>query len=46
VVTEGVFDDEQIIFDAVTPEWTAFCSAALGFSPPPGEAQPRGTEES
>jgi hypothetical protein len=30
-VTEGIFNDERIIFDAVTPEWVAFCRQTLGF---------------
>ena len=34
VVTDGIFMDEHIIFDEVTPEWTAFCKNVLQFEPP------------
>jgi hypothetical protein len=34
VVTNGVFKDEQIVFDAVTPEWEAFCRDVLEFEVP------------
>jgi len=26
VVTDGIFKDENIIFDNVTPEWKDFCT--------------------
>ena len=31
-VTDGIFIDENIIFDKVTPEWIAFCRDVLGYS--------------
>ena len=34
VVTDGVFKDENIIFDNVTPEWEDFCQNTLGFEIP------------
>lgn len=34
VVTAGIYLDEHIIFDAVTPEWEAFCKDELGFEVP------------
>lgn len=33
-VTEGVFLDEGIVFDRVTPEWKKFCEEQLGFRVP------------
>lgn len=35
IVTQGVFIDEGIIFDHVTPEWIRFCTDKLGFEIPP-----------
>lgn len=34
VVTDGIFLDENIIFDNVTPEWKDFCDHVLGFEVP------------
>jgi hypothetical protein len=34
LVTDGIFVDEQIVFDAVTPEWREFCRVTLGFEVP------------
>jgi len=34
VVTDGLFADEQIVFDRVTPEWETFCRTTLQFSVP------------
>lgn len=34
VVTDGVFIDENIVFDNVTPEWKEFCTTVLGFEIP------------
>jgi hypothetical protein len=34
VVTGGIFKDEHIIFDQVTPEWQAFCQTTLQFEVP------------
>ena len=39
VVTNGVFMDENVVFDAVTPEWEAFCRTVLGFEVPPYEVK-------
>lgn len=34
VVTDGIFKDENIIFDNVTPEWKNFCKSTLQFEIP------------
>ena len=34
VVTDGIFKDENIIFDQVTPEWIAYCQQTLKFEIP------------
>ena len=34
VVTDGIFMDEHIVFDDVTPEWMDFCKSALKFEAP------------
>ncbi len=34
VVTDGIFQDENIIFGQVTPEWTSFCQKELNFEIP------------
>jgi hypothetical protein len=34
VVTEGIFMDEDVVFDDVTPEWKDFCEETLGFEVP------------
>lgn len=39
VVTNGVFMDENVVFDAVTPEWEAFCRTVLEFEVPPYEVK-------
>jgi hypothetical protein len=44
VVTDGVFKDENIIFDNVTPEWIAYCHKDLGFDIP-GYTQSEVTEK-
>jgi hypothetical protein len=33
-VTDGIFVDENVIFDNVTPEWKQFCEQTLGFEVP------------
>lgn len=33
-VTDGIFIDQNIIFDNVTPEWKDFCTTQLGFEIP------------
>ena len=33
-VTDGVFLDEHVVFDEVTPEWVSFCEESLGFEVP------------
>ena len=37
VVTDGIFLDEHIIFDSVTPEWIDFCKKTLAFEVPVDE---------
>jgi hypothetical protein len=34
VVTDGIFIDENVIFDHVTPKWKDFCDRVLGFEIP------------
>lgn len=34
VVTDGVFKDENIIFDKITPQWQEFCQNTLLFKIP------------
>lgn len=34
VVTDGIFLDEHVVFDQVTPEWKAFCQSTLAFEIP------------
>lgn len=34
IVTDGVYKDENIIFEQVTPEWIAFCRHTLRFEIP------------
>jgi hypothetical protein len=38
VVTDGVFKDENIIYDDVTEEWVEFCKSTLNFQPPSDES--------
>ncbi|MEM1395097.1 MAG: hypothetical protein AAGG00_17760 [Cyanobacteria bacterium P01_H01_bin.150] len=38
VVTDGIYKDENIIFDNVTPEWKEFCQKTLEFEIPVYEA--------
>ena len=38
-VTAGIFIDEGILFDDVTPEWKEFCESTLKFQPT-GSGQP------
>jgi len=40
VVTDGVFMDERIIFDHVTPEWIDFCKKNLKFEVPVYDPSP------
>ncbi len=34
VVTDGIFKDENVIFDHVTPEWIEYCQQVLKFEIP------------
>ena len=34
VVTDGIFVDENVIFNNVTPEWIEFCKTVLKFQVP------------
>lgn len=34
IVTDGIFKDEHIIFDEVTPEWIEYCTRQLDFEIP------------
>jgi hypothetical protein len=42
-VTDGIFADEYVVFDAVTPEWQRFCTQELKFEVP--EFEPVELEE-
>jgi len=44
VVTDGIFIDENIIFDDVTPEWISFCQTTLGAEVPADASNP-GSEQ-
>jgi hypothetical protein len=48
VVTDSVFVDEHVLFDAVTPEWMQFCTDVLEFKVPDDALDvdaPAGAEE-
>ncbi|MEH1848183.1 MAG: hypothetical protein V7L25_25195 [Nostoc sp.] len=34
IVTDGIFQDENIIFDDITPQWQEFCHQTLKFEVP------------
>jgi len=34
VVTDGIFEDQNIIFNNITPEWETFCQETLKFQIP------------
>ena len=34
IVTDGIFKDENVIFDNVTDDWKEFCHGKLGFEIP------------
>ena len=34
IVTDGIFEDRNIIFDNITPEWEKFCKETLKFEVP------------
>jgi hypothetical protein len=34
IVTDGIFRDENVIFDDVTPEWVEYCQKELEFEIP------------
>jgi hypothetical protein len=36
-VTDGIFLDENVIFDQVTPEWITYCKETLEFEVPADE---------
>lgn len=38
-VTDGIFIDENIIFNDVTPEWIEFCRTVLGIGIGEGESR-------
>ena len=45
VVTDGIFIDENIIFDNITPEWEAYCKDELKFQVPDYETARAATAE-
>lgn len=34
IVTDGIFKDENVVFEAVTEEWKRFCAESLDFRIP------------
>jgi hypothetical protein len=46
IVTDGIYNDENVIFDNVSDEWKSFCHETLGFEVPVYEPIeiPRATE--
>ncbi len=48
VVTDGIFSDQNVIFDKVTEEWKEFCKKELNFEVPDFEkdAQPTESDQS
>ena len=44
IVTDGIFEDKNIIFDNITPEWKQFCKVTLKFNIP--KYKPIETEKS
>ncbi|NOX38146.1 MAG: hypothetical protein GXO78_11495 [Calditrichaeota bacterium] len=48
VVTDGIYREEHVIFDAVTDEWKEFCRQVLKFSVPDfgGETRKAESKES
>jgi hypothetical protein len=42
-ITDGIFLEEHVIFDQVTPEWIEFCQNTLHFAPPPQEPEMAGS---
>lgn len=34
IVTDGIFKDENVLFDAVTPSWIEYCQKTLEFEIP------------
>lgn len=39
-ITQGIFLDEDVVFDRVTPEWTEFCQRTLEFEIPNWDTGP------
>jgi hypothetical protein len=44
-VTDGIFLDQNIIFQDVTPEWIDFCTNTLKFEPPVYESAKTASSE-
>lgn len=38
-VTKGIFLEEDVVFDQITPQWADFCKNELGFEIPPDVAE-------
>jgi hypothetical protein len=38
-VTDGIYMDENVIYDEITPEWTEFCHTVLKFEVPVYQAK-------
>jgi len=45
VVTDGIYREEHVVFDAVTEEWKAFCTRVLKFSVPDFGGEVQTTEQ-
>ena len=39
VVTDGIFVDQNIVFDQITDDWKSFCARELKFSPTGSEIE-------
>jgi len=44
IVTQGIFLDEDVVFDRVTDEWVTFCRVQLSFQIPAWETAPSSPE--
>jgi hypothetical protein len=45
-VTDGIFKDENVIFDDVTPQWLDFCRDVLKFEIPEAQKEPSSFSDS
>jgi hypothetical protein len=38
IVTDGIFEENNVIFDHITPDWEKFCAEVLNFKAPTFES--------